>query len=153
MIYSDLAADRQRLVDDLLREQNTLTIPSVESRYSALSDDLKQPHVYSVGGWVCARTRPPLHLYREPNVAETPRFSSRSYRLAGRSLPGLWPPPPPPSDPAPDGRPLVAKSLYLDLLNEIPGVDAPSRVSATRRQPCTNPQEARPSFLNTFPVD
>ena len=43
-----------------------------------------------------------------------------------------------PAEAIPDGRPLAAKLLYLDLPNDMPGADAPCRVSVVRLQPCTS---------------
>ena len=45
------------------------------------------------------------------------------------------------SDSTPDGRPLAAKLLYLDLPNDMPGPDAHCWVSVTRCKPCTNPHD------------
>ena len=48
---------------------------------------------------------------------------------------------PSPFDSTPDGRPLAAKLLYLDLPNDMPGPDAHCRVSTARCKPCTNPYD------------
>ena len=48
---------------------------------------------------------------------------------------------PSPSDSTSDSRPLAAKWVYLDLLNDMPGPDAHCRVSVARCKPCTNPHD------------
>ena len=49
----------------------------------------------------------------------------------------------------PDGRPLAAKFICLDLLNDMPGVDAPCRVSVVPCEPCANHHDSSdlPWFL------
>ena len=42
---------------------------------------------------------------------------------------------------APDGSPLGAKLLYLDLPSDMPGADARRRVSVQRCKPCANPHD------------
>ena len=48
---------------------------------------------------------------------------------------------PSPSDSTPDGRPLAAKQIYVDLPNDMPGPDAHCRVSIARYNPCANPHD------------
>ena len=45
------------------------------------------------------------------------------------------------SDSTPDGRPLAAKFLYVDLPNDMLGVGARCRVSVDRCKPCANPHD------------
>ena len=56
---------------------------------------------------------------------------------------------PSPAEATPDARPLAVKLLYLDLLNDMPGVDAPCRVSVVRCKLCINPHDSSnlPRFL------
>ena len=49
---------------------------------------------------------------------------------------------PSPAESTPDGRPLAAKLHYPDLPNDMPGADAPCRVSVVRCKPCANPMTA-----------
>ena len=50
---------------------------------------------------------------------------------------------------APDGRPLTAKLLYLDLPNDMPGMNTACRVLVVRYKPCANPHDISdlPRFL------
>ena len=50
--YCDLVADRQRRAYALFREQHALTVSRMERRNSSFSDVLKQPPIYTIGGWV-----------------------------------------------------------------------------------------------------
>ena len=56
-----------------------------------------------------------------------------------------------PCSKAPDGSPLAAKLLYLDLPSDLPGKDSKRRVSVARCKPCANPHDAEdlPRFLPT----
>ena len=49
------------------------------------------------------------------------------------------------SDSTPDGRPLAAKLLYVDLPKDMLGVGARCRVSVERCKPCANPHDANDS--------
>ena len=146
--YCDLAADRQRRAYALVREQHALTVSRVERRNSALSDALKKVLTYSIGGWVW--------IY---NTAATIRQGAKSGtddKVLKAKLSLNWTGPfkilavgPSPSDSTPDGRPLAAKLLYLDLPNDMPGPDAHCRVSVARCKPCTNPHDTTdiPQYL------
>ena len=54
-----------------------------------------------------------------------------------------------PAEATPDGHPLASKLLHLDLPNDMPGADAPSRASVVRCKPCANPHHSSdlPRFL------
>ena len=54
-----------------------------------------------------------------------------------------------PAEATPDGHSLAAKLPFLDLPNDMPGADAPCRVSVVRRKPCANPHNSSdlPRFL------
>ena len=51
----------------------------------------------------------------------------------------------------PDGSPVGAKLLYLDLPSDMPGADARRRVSVQRCKPCANPPD-RGDMPKYFPV-
>ena len=135
--YCDLAADSQRRAYALVREQHALAVSRVERRNSALSDVLKQLLIYVAGGW--------LWIY---NTAATIRQGAKSGTDASvlkEKLSLNWTGPfkilavgPSPSDLTPDGRPLAAQLLYLDLPNAMPGPDAHWWVSVARCKPCTD---------------
>ena len=138
--YCAHAADRQRRAYGLVREQHALTVSRVERRNSALSDKLKQLPIYTVSDWVW--------VY---NTAATIRQGVKpgtDTKILKEKLSLNWTGPfkilavgPSPSDSTPDGRPLTAKLLYLDLPHDMPGPDAHCRVSVARCKPCSNPHD------------
>jgi hypothetical protein len=150
--YCNLAAERQRRSYELVREQHALTVSRMERRNSTLSDALHKLPVYATGGWVW--------VY---NSAATIRQGSRlgakaradaDTQVLKEKLSLNWTGPfkilaVGPSDTAPDGRPVAAKLLYLDLPSDMPGTDAKRRVSVDRCKPCANPHDGddMPRFL------
>ena len=141
----DLAADRQRRSYAQVREQHALDIARVERRNSALSDGLKQLPTYAIGGWVW--------VY---NTAATVRQGAKAgtdAKVLKAKLSLNW------TGPfkilvfdsslaeviTPDGRPLAAKLLYLDLPNDVLGVDALCRVSVVRFNLASTPTTASTS--------
>ena len=125
--YCDLTADRQRRAYSPVHEQHALTVSRVEHCNSALSDALKQLRIYTIGSWVW--------VY---DTAATIRQGARSgteVKVLKEKLSLNWKGPfkilavgPSPSYSTPDGRPLAAKLLYLDLPNDMQGPDAHCRV-------------------------
>lgn len=126
-----MAADGQWRSFVLVREQHSANIARTELRTFALPDGLRQVPIDAIGGW--------LWVY---NTATTIRQGSKAgtsadilkaklslnctgpFKIVAGSRS--------PVEAAPDGRPLAAKLLYLDLPDGTPGADAPCRVSVLR---------------------
>ena len=51
LAYCDLAIDRQKRVNDIVRTHHALTVSRVNHRNSALADALRQAPNFTVGGW------------------------------------------------------------------------------------------------------
>ena len=109
-------------------------------RDSALSDAFKQRPTYNIGAWVwiyntAATIRQGTKSGTEAKVlkAKLSLYCTGPFKILAVGLTR--------SDSTPDDRPLAAKSLYLDLSNDMPGADAHCRVSVARCKPCTNPHD------------
>ena len=143
--YVDLATNHQRRSYALLRDQHELNIARDERPNSALSDGFKQLPTYAIGGWVW--------VY---NTASTIRQGAKvgtDAKVLKVNLLLNW------TGPfkilvfdsslaeviTPDGRPLAAKLLYLDLPNDVLGVDALCRVSVVRFNLASTPTTASTS--------
>ena len=119
LAYCDLATDRQQRAYDIFREQHALTVSRVECRNSVLSDALRPVSKFAVGGWVS--------VY---NTAATIRQGAKTdtdAKVLKAKLSLNWTDPymvlavgPGTAADAPDGSPLGAKLLYLDLPSDMP---------------------------------
>ena len=146
--YVDLAADRQRRPYALVRKHHALNVARAKHRNSVLSDGLRQLPIFAMGGWVW--TYNTLATTRQGTKAGT------DSKVLKAKLSLNWTGPfkilavgPSPAEATPDGRPLASKLLFLDLPNDMPGADAPCRVSVVRCKPCANPHDSSdlPRFL------
>ncbi len=144
--YCDLAADRQRRSYAMVRAQHRLSVSRIERRNSALGDALSKLPVYAVGGWVW--------VYNSESTIRQGVRSGTDDKVLKAKLSLLWTGPfkilaVGPSPKAPDGSPLAANLLYLDLPSDLPGKDSKRRVSVARCKPCVNPHDTEdiPRFL------
>ena len=90
----------------------------MERRNSALSDALKQLPIYTIGGWVW--------VYNTAATIWRGTKSGTDAKVLKENLSLNWTGPfnilavgPSPSDFTPEGRPLAANLLYLDLPNDM----------------------------------
>ena len=138
--YCDLAADHQPRTYALVHKPRALTISRTERRHSALSDALKQLLIYNVGGWVWTYNTVAT-IHQGAKSGTDAKVIKEKLSLDWMGLFQILAVGPLPADSTPDGRPMAAKFLYLDLLTDMPGPDAHCRVSVARCKPCTNPHD------------
>ena len=125
LAYNDLVTDRQQRVYDIVREHDALTVCCVERRNSTLSDALRLVHRWRLG--VGVKTAPTIRQgvkrYTDAKVlkAKLSLKWTSPYKVLADGLCS--------SADSPDGSPLGAKLLFLDLPSDMPGADAHRRVS------------------------
>ena len=140
LAYCDLATDHQQHAYDIAREHHPRTVARVNRRNSALSDALRPVPNLAVVGWAwvynkVATIRQGAKPDTEPKVLEAKLSLNWTgpYKVLAVG--------PCSSADTPDGSPLGAKLLCLDLPCDMPGADARRRVSVQRCKPCANPHD------------
>ena len=141
LAYCDLATDRQQRAYDIVREHHALTVSRVERHNSALTDVLRAILKFAVGGWVW--------LYSTAATIRQGAKMDTDAKVLKAKLSLNWTgpykvltfDPCTPTD-TPDGSPLGAKLLYLDLPSNMPGADAHWRVSVQCCKPCANSHDS-----------
>ena len=130
--YCDLATDRQQYAyDSIVREHQALTVARVNCRNSALSDKLRPVAKFTVGGWAW--------VYSTAATICQGVKADTDAKILKAKLSLNWTGPdkvlavgPCSSAYTPDGSPLVAKLLYLDLPSDMPSGDTHRHVSVQR---------------------
>ena len=133
-----MATDRQQHAYDVIREHHALTVSRVERRNSAPSDVLRAVLKFPAGGWVWAYNTAATIRQGAKTDTDAKVLKAKLYINWTGPYKVLAVGPCTPAD-TPDGLPLGAKLLYLDLPSDIPGADARPRVSVRRCNPCANP--------------
>ena len=148
LAYCDLATDRQKRANDVVRAHHALTVSRVDRRNSALTDALRPAPNFATGGWACVH-----------NFASTIRQGVKANtdaKVLKAKLALDWTGPykilavgPCSAAETPDGSPLGSNLLYLDLPSDLPGSDARRRVAVERCKPCANPHDSgdMPKYL------
>ena len=148
LAYCDVATDLQQRAYYIVREHHAAAVSSVERRNSALSDALRAVSKFAVGGrvWVyntAATIRQGAKTHTDDKVlkAKLSLNWTGSYKVLAIG-------PCTPTD-TPDGAPLGAKPLYLDLPSDTPGADARRRISVRHCKSCANPyvHDVMPIYL------
>ena len=155
LAYCDLATDRQKRANDIIRAHHALTVSRVDRRNSALADALRPAPNFATGGWawvynfastICQGVK--TNTDAKVLKAKLALNRTGSYKILAVG---------PCSDAeTPDGSPLGSNLLYLDLLSDLLGSDARRRMAIERCKPCANPHDSgdmpkyRPAGLTQY---
>ena len=148
LAYCDLATDRQKRANDIVRAHHVLTVSRVNRINSALTDALRPAPNFAVGGWawVCSSAS----TIRQGVKANT------DAKVLKAKLALNWTGPyeiltdgPCSAAEPPDGSPLGSNLLDLDLPSDLLDSDARRRVAIERCKPCANPHDSgdMPKYL------
>ena len=138
LTYCDLATDRQKRANDIVRAHHALTVSRVNRRNSALADVLRPAPNFATGGWAwvyssASTVRQGVKANTEAKVLKA-KFAlnwTGPYKILTIGSCFIAE--------IPDGSPLGSNLLYLDLPSDLPGSDARRRVAIDRCKPCANP--------------
>ena len=118
----------------------SLTVARVNRRNSALTDALRPVSKFDVGGWAWVYNT--LATIRQGAKPDTDAKVLKAKLSLNRTGPyKVLAVGPCSSADTPDGSPLGAKLLYLDLPSDMPGTDVRRRISVQRCKPCANPDD------------
>ena len=143
LAYYDLATDRQKRANDIVRAHHALTISRVNRRNSTLVDALRPAPNFAVGGWAW--------VYSSASTIRQGVKANTDAKVLKAKLALNWTGPykvlavgPCSATETPDGSPLESNLLYLDLPYDLLGSDARRRVAIERCKPCANPHDSGP---------
>ena len=140
LAYCDLATSRQQRAYDIIREHHALSASRVEGHSSALSDALRAVPKFTVGGWVWVfNTAAAIRQVAKTDTGAKVLKANLSLNWTGPYKVLAFGSCTPAH--TPDGSPLGAQLLYLDLPSDMPGTDARQRVSVQSCKPCANPHD------------
>ena len=148
LAYCDLAADRQKRANDIVRAHRVLTVSRVNRRNAALADALRPAPNFTVDGWAW--------VYNSAFTIHQGVKANTDAKVLKAKLALNWTGPykvlavgPCSAAETPDGSPLGSNLLYLDLPFDLPGSDARRRVVIERCKPCANPHDSEdmPKYL------
>ena len=141
LAYCDLATDRRKFTNDVVRAHHALTVSCVNRRNSALADVLRPAPNFAVGGrtWVNesdSTIRQGVKANTDAKVLKTKLALNWTgpYKIltVGPCSAGK----------TPDGSPVGNNLLYLYLPPDLPGSDARRRVAIEGCKPCANPHDS-----------
>ena len=140
LAYCDLATDRQKRPNDIVRAHHALTVSRVNRKNSALGDALRPAPNFTVGGWAW--------VYNSASTIRQGVKANTDAKVLRAKLALNWTGPykvlavgPCSAAETPDGSPLGSNLLYLDLPSDLHGWDARRRVAIERCKPCANPHD------------
>ena len=148
LAYCDLATDRQKRANDIVREHHALTVYRVNRTNSALADALRPAPKFATGGWAW--------VYNSASTIHQGVKANTDAKVLKAKLALNWTGPytilavgPCFAAETPDGSRLRSNLLYLDLPSDLPGSDACRRVAIERCKPCANPHDSgdMPKYL------
>ena len=148
LVYYDLATDRQKRANDIVRAHHALTVSRVNRINSALADALRPAPNFATGGWAC--------MYNSASTIRQGVKANADAKVLKAKLALNWTGPskilavgPCAAAETPDGSPLGSNLLYLDLPSDLPGSDACRRVAIKCCKPCANPRDIgdMPNYL------
>ena len=148
LAYCDLATDRQKRANEIVRAHHALTVSRVNHRNSVFTDALCPAPNFAVGGWAWVYNSAPT--IRQGVKANT------DAKVLKAKLALYWTAPckilavgPCSAAETPDGSPLGSNLLYLDLPFDLPGSDARRRVAIERCKSCANRHDSgdTPKYL------
>ena len=148
LAYCDLATNRQRRANDIVRAHHALIVSHVNCGNSALTDALRPAPISTVdgGAWV----------HKSASTIRQGVKANTHVKVLKAKLALNWTGPYKifavgPCSPAetPDCSPLGSNLLYLDFPSDLPGSDARRHVDIERCNPCANPHDSgnMPKYL------
>ena len=146
--YCDLATDRQKHANDIVRAHHALAVSRINRRSSALTDALRSAPNFALGGWAW--------VYNSSSTIRQGVKANTDAKVLKAKLALNWMGPykilvigPCSAAETPDGSPLGSNLLNLDLPSDLPGSDARRRVAIERCKPCANPHDSgdMPKYL------
>ena len=148
LAYCDLATDRQKHANDIVRAHHALTVSSVNRRNSALTDALRPAPNFAVGGWAWVYNSASTIRQGVKSNADAKVLKAKlALNLTGPYK--ILTVAPCSAAETPDVSPLGSNLLLLDLPSDLPGSDARRRVAIERCKPCANPHDSgdTPKYL------
>ena len=153
LVYCELATDRQKRANDIVRAHYALTVSRVYRRNSALADELRPAPNIATGGWAWSCNS--ASIIRQGVKANTDAKVLKAklalnwtgpYKILAVDLCS--------AAETSDGSPLGNNFLYLDRPSDLPGSDARRRVAVERCKPCANPHDSgdMPKYLPAGPT-
>ena len=138
--YCDLATGHQRRAYDIVREYRALTVSRVNRRNSTFSDSLRPVPKLGVGGWVWVYNKAATICQgAKPDTDAKVRKAKLLLNWTGPyKVLALGPCS---SGDTPDGSPLGAKLLCLDLPCDMPGTGARRAYRFNAASPVPNPHD------------
>ena len=137
LAYCDLATDRKKRANDIVRAHHALTVSRVNDRNSALADALRPAPNFDVGGWAW--------VYNSAFAIRQGLEANIDAKVLKAKLALNWTGPykvlalgPCSAAETLDGSPLGNNLLYLDIPSDLPSSDARRRVANERCKPCAN---------------
>ena len=120
LAYCDLATDRQKRANDIVRAHHALTVSRVNRRNSALADALRPSPNFASGGWAW--------VYKSASTICQGVKANTDAKVLKAKLVLIWTGPykilavgPYSAAETPDGSPLGSNLLYLDLPSDLLG--------------------------------
>ena len=141
LAYCDLATDRLKRANDIVRAHHALIVSRVNRRNSAPADALRSAPNFTVGGWEW--------VYNSASTIRQGVKANNDAKVLNAKLALNWTGQykvlavgPCSAAETPDGSPLGSNLLYLDLPSDLPGSDARRRVAIERCKACANPHDS-----------
>ena len=148
LAYWDLAIDRKKRANDIVRAHYTLAVSRVNSRNSALADGLRPAPKLAAGGWAW--------VYNSASTMRQGAKANTNDKVVKANFALNWTGPykilavgPCSGAETPDDSPLGSNLLYLDLPSDLPGSGARRRVAIECCKPSANvlDSEDMPNYL------
>ena len=150
LAYCNLATDRQKRANDIVRAHHALTVSRVNRINSALADVRHPAPTFATDGW--AWVYDSVSTIRQGVQADT------DAKVLKAKLALNWTGPyiilavgPCSAAETPDSSPLGSNPLCSDLASDLPGSDPRRRVAVERFKPCANRHDSgdMPKYLPT----
>ena len=141
LAYCNLATDRLKRANDLVRAHHALTVSCVNRGNSALADSLRPAPNFATGGWAW--------VYNSVSSIRQGVKANTDAKILKDKLELNWTGPykilavsPCSGAETPNGSPLGSNLIHLDLPSDLPGSDARQRAAIERCNPCANPHDS-----------
>ena len=141
MTYCDLATDRKKRANNIVRAHHVLTVCRDNRRNSALADALHPAPSFATSGWAC--------VYNSASTIRQSVKANSDTKVLKVKLALNWTGPykllaagPCSAAETLDGSPLGNNLIFFDLPSDLPGADARRHVAIERCKPCANPHSS-----------